>query len=279
MKRLKTLFNKWRETVKISVTNPSNFNELWSLSTSRVQFFSLLTIIVLIVSILISILIATTTLKNYFVSSNGDVPREQLVQQKLQIDKLTSKLDAQEKYIDNIRSIILGKTPSDTVKKIKNKVEVDPNSVNSDLTKEEQKIAEKVKNDQRTNTSKRPALTMHFIAPLRGKVIQKFDPISSRGIVIESSKNRTILSCLSGTVIYSGFSQKDGNLIIIEHPNNFISVYKHSKSRLKNTGDKVRTGDPIAINGVETENSQQTTITFELWLNQQSVNPQEYIDF
>lgn len=279
MKRIKSLMNKWRETVKISLTNPTNFNEIWSVSTSRIQFFSLLTLIILITTVCLSILIAKTTLKNYFIPGGSEVPREELVEQKLQIDKLTSKLNAQEKYIDNIRSIILGKTPSDTLKKIKNKVEVDPNSINSDLTEEEKKIAEKVKNDQRTNTTKRPLLTMHFITPIKGNVIQKFNPISSTAITIESSENRTILSCLSGTIIYSGFSQKDGNILIIEHPNNFISVYKHTKSRLKKTGDKVRTGDPIAITGIKNTSSKQASITFELWLNQKPVNPQEYIDF
>jgi murein DD-endopeptidase MepM/ murein hydrolase activator NlpD len=88
-----------------------------------------------------------------------------------------------------------------------------------------------------------------------------------------------MLSCLSGTVIYSGFTQKDGNVILIEHPNNFISVYKNSQSRLKKSGDKVRTGDPIAITENSNDIKKAVVIHFELWLNQKPVDPLEYIDF
>jgi len=92
-------------------------------------------------------------------------------------------------------------------------------------------------------------------------------------------KNKTVLACLSGTVIYSGFSQKDGHILILEHPNNFISVYKHNQSRLKISGDKVRTGDPIAIVGNSGENSTGPHLHFELWLNQKALNPLDYMKF
>ncbi|MCK9344281.1 MAG: M23 family metallopeptidase, partial [Massilibacteroides sp.] len=68
-------------------------------------------------------------------------------------------------------------------------------------------------------------------------------------------------------------------IIIIQHRNGFISVYKHNESLLKKDGDKVTAGQAIALAGNEGELSLGFHLHFELWYKGIPVNPQEYIAF
>lgn len=278
MKKIKDFFSNWRRSYKIAASNPENFNEYWSLNTSKIQVVSFIGLLVLVLSILIGFLMVKSPLGEMFGSDKSSIDRNEIVEQKLKIDSLARKLDAQEKYIDNIKMIILGEVPKDTVVKLKNKELLDPNKVKTDASPAEKVIADKVKNDQRTISRKEASIAVHFISPVTGVISQKFDS-KHLGVDIVTPKNKTVLACLSGTVVYSGFSQKDGHILILEHPNNFISVYKHNQSRLKISGDKVRTGDPIAIVGNSGENSTGPHLHFELWLNQKAVNPLDYMKF
>jgi len=278
MKKIFGFFSNWRRSFKIAASNPDTFNEYWSLNTSKIQLVSFIMLIVVLLSILIGFIMVKSPLVDMFRSEKSSIDRNEIVLQKLKIDSLARKLTAQEKYIDNIKMIILGEVPKDTIVKLKNKELMDPNKVKTHASRAEKVIAAKVKNDQRTVSKKEPSIAVHFISPVIGLLSQKFDR-KHLGVDIVTPKNKTVLACLSGTVIYSGFSQKDGHILILEHPNNFISVYKHNQSRLKISGDKVRTGDPIAIVGNSGENSTGPHLHFELWLNQKALNPLDYMKF
>ena len=87
------------------------------------------------------------------------------------------------------------------------------------------------------------------------------------------------MACLAGTVVYSGYTQKDGFILIVDHANGYLSVYKHNKTVLKKTGNRVQMNDPIAIAGNSGENSTGPHLHFELWYNQSAVNPEDYMRF
>jgi murein DD-endopeptidase MepM/ murein hydrolase activator NlpD len=70
-----------------------------------------------------------------------------------------------------------------------------------------------------------------------------------------------------------------GYVIYIQHRSNIISVYKHNAELLKNTGDKVKAGEAIAIIGNTGKLSTGPHLHFELWYNGTALDPQQYIDF
>jgi murein DD-endopeptidase MepM/ murein hydrolase activator NlpD len=110
-------------------------------------------------------------------------------------------------------------------------------------------------------------------------VSQGFDLKEHPAIDIVVPKDKTILACLAGTVVYSGYTQKDGFILILDHANGYLSVYKHNKTVLKKTGSRVQMNDPIAIAGNSGENSTGPHLHFELWYNQSAVNPEDYMRF
>lgn len=279
MGKIRAIITRWRQQIKFAAYDPQNFDELWGFTTSSIRLFSLLLLLVLIVGGGIGVLLVKSPLGVYFGTGNDSPDRRQLEEQRTRIAELDAKLNAQDKYIANIRSIILGEVPGDSISQPKALPEIDPSDIHAAQTSAEQVIAEKVKSDQRTGSPKMEKAIVHFIAPVRGLISQGFDGMKHPAVDVVAPENKTILTCLSGTVIYSGYSQKDGNLLLIAHANNFVSVYKHAKTRLKKTGDKVHTGDPIATVGSSGENSSGPHLHFELWLNQMAVNPSDYIRF
>ncbi|MEO9219427.1 MAG: M23 family metallopeptidase, partial [Bacteroidia bacterium] len=67
--------------------------------------------------------------------------------------------------------------------------------------------------------------------------------------------------------------------ITVQHTNNVISVYKHNSVLLKQIGDVVKAGDPIAIIGNSGEQSTGPHLHFELWYNGTPINPTDYMVF
>ena len=115
--------------------------------------------------------------------------------------------------------------------------------------------------------------------PTTGILIQEFDAASNHyGIDIQNKKNTIITSVAEGIVIYTGFDPMNGNTIVIQHPGNIISIYKHNEVLLKSVGAKVNMGEAIAKMGSSGQNRMQSAhLHFELWYNGFPVNPLDYI--
>lgn len=276
MSKISKRFKNWRKSFRLSIIDPKNFEEVWGVNGSRIQFVSLGTFIGLVLGILFAVLIYFL---GFFNSKNdaSSVKRSKIEEQYVEIQALKQKLDAQDKYIANIRDIILGQDHTDTLKPLKEIPGIDPDSIDYSKTEEERIIESKVKDDIRTQGKSKIDPSLHFIAPVEGVISQVYKT-SHKAIDIVTKEGSSVKACLSGTVIYSTYSQLDGHVLIIDHGNGFISVYKHNKTRLKKMGDKVRTGDPIALVGNSGENTTGPHLHFELWLKQQPVNPEDYFN-
>ena len=82
-----------------------------------------------------------------------------------------------------------------------------------------------------------------------------------------------------GTVIFSEWTAQTGYVIIIEHTNNLISVYKHNSVLTKEQGELVKAGEVIAAAGNTGELSTGPHLHFELWSDGYPIDPTNFIDF
>jgi murein DD-endopeptidase MepM/ murein hydrolase activator NlpD len=119
-----------------------------------------------------------------------------------------------------------------------------------------------------------------FFPPVNGTVSQSFNPQKDHfGVDVVTTADEPIKACLDGTVVASGWIPGEGNILIIQHSNDLISVYKHCSVLLKTQGDQILTGDPIGIVGNTGENTSGPHLHFELWKQGSALNPQEFISF
>ena len=276
MNWFKKFYRRLQKNVKYSASDPKTFDDIWSFQSTTIRLVSLFLIIVIAVGGLSAYLFS-----GLFANFAGDpkVDRNRLEEQEILIDELNQQVEIQANYIENIRLILAGKVPmrieGDTITQVH---QVDVNKVRENQTKSEKQLSNEVRSDMSTPKSTKESI-MFFGSPVLGVVSQSFKASNHAGIDIVTTKNETVKACLGGTVIYSGYSRKDGHILIVAHPGDYVSVYKHNKTLLKKVGRKVQLGDPIAIVGNTGENTTGPHLHFELWYQQTPVNPEDYMKF
>ena len=90
--------------------------------------------------------------------------------------------------------------------------------------------------------------------PLRGSVMARFgtdrpEGGTWRGILIKANEGATVQAVGGGSVVYANWLRGFGNLLIVDHGEQYLSVYAYNQSLLKQVGDAVRPGDTIALAG------------------------------
>lgn len=277
MSFFKKIYNKSKKNVKFSASDPSTFEEVWSFTSSRIRVTSLILVVLILFSVLILYVFG-----GVFSASGGkedvSIERSELEDQRRTVEKLLAAVEKRDRYIAASQMILSGKVPvNSNIDSLQKTIKVDYSDFDINPTKEDQEISKKVKNDMRT-VRESAAVIPYFKSPVNGVVSQKFEKNHS-GIDVVTEKDHTVKACLAGTVIYSGYTRKDGYILIVDHGNDYMSVYKHNKKALKKMGAKVKLGDAIAIVGNTGENTDGPHLHFELWYKQVPVNPEDYLKF
>ena len=104
--------------------------------------------------------------------------------------------------------------------------------------------------------------------PARGTLAGRFgedrpDGGSWRGIFIQASSGTPVRAVAGGTVVFSGWLRGFGNLLILDHGNDYLTVYGNNEAILKQVGDAVAAGDVVANAGT-TGGLTQSGIYFEI---------------
>lgn len=86
-----------------------------------------------------------------------------------------------------------------------------------------------------------------FAWPASGSVLQNFDETSSKGLSLGGKAGDIVRAAADGRVIFSGAGPRGyGNLIIVKHNNELLSVYAHNRSLSVKEGENVKRGQKIA---------------------------------
>lgn len=119
---------------------------------------------------------------------------------------------------------------------------------------------------------------MNFIWPAEGKIVRQFssnDP-KSDGIDIQFEKSTEIHAAADGKVIYSAANANFGNMVIIRHDDEFITVYAYLHTILAKEGQTVKQNDVIGLADA-TETKSVPTIHFEIRKSAKPVDPVKYL--
>jgi len=116
-----------------------------------------------------------------------------------------------------------------------------------------------------------------FRWPARGRVIQGFKSGGNDGINIAVPEGTAVKAAEGGVVKYAGSELKGyGNLVLIQHPNGFVSAYAHNGELDVKRGDTVKRGQTIAKAG-QTGNVSSPQVHFELRKGSTPVDPTGYL--
>jgi murein DD-endopeptidase MepM/ murein hydrolase activator NlpD len=116
-----------------------------------------------------------------------------------------------------------------------------------------------------------------FRWPARGRIIQAFKAGGNDGINISLPEGTSVKAAESGVVAYAGSELKGyGNLILIRHPNGFVSAYANNSDIEVKRGETVKRGQVIAKSG-QSGNVASPQLHFELRKGATPVDPTLYL--
>jgi murein DD-endopeptidase MepM/ murein hydrolase activator NlpD len=277
------LKQKLTDKYRLVVLNENTFEERFSLKLSRLNVFVLGGVFsVLLVAVTI-VFIAFTPIKEYIPGYSSTALKLKAAKLTFETDSLKIKLSILENFTRSIKPVLTGELVPETIDSLRlESIQKVIDERKLDATKADSIFREKVESKDRFPIQNNTTSTIKivFFAPLTGFISQKFDPNSKHfAIDIVAKTGSPIKAIADGTVIFSGWTTETGYVILLKHPNNYISVYKHNGNLLKQQGDFVESGEAIASVGSSGELTTGPHLHFELWSDGYAVNPENYIDF
>jgi hypothetical protein len=290
-KKDKKWYRKLRVKYRLVLFNETTFEERLSFRLTRLNVISLILSLMVIFFVMTYYVIAYTSLREYIPGYPDIHQKKELYRLGRMADSLLSDIQKKNLYIENIKRIIenrdiVEKIPSpDLTAKSYDTIE-DRKSPNDSLLRASFERQTRFNlNFGETgqvsfNQGQAIIQNQNFYKPLNGILTAKFNPLEKHyGVDIVASHNEAVKSVLDGTVLLSDWTLETGYILVIQHAGNLISVYKHNATLLKQEGDLVKAGEPVAIAGNSGEITTGPHLHFELWYNGNPVDPAVYINF
>ncbi len=105
--------------------------------------------------------------------------------------------------------------------------------------------------------------------PVRGAVVGRFGAprggggATWKGVFVRTEAGADVHAVAAGKVVFADDLRGFGNLVIIDHGDQYLSIYGNNETLLRHTGDTVRSGDVIARAG-NSSGDEETGLYFEL---------------
>lgn len=276
----KKLLHKYR----LVILNEDTFEERISFKLTRLNVFVLVAFSVLLLIVLTTLLIAFTSLREYIPGYSSTALKVKAIKLNEQIDSLQQVTMRDSIYLASIKNVLTGEIKSVDINKdsLYETFKVDASNIDLTPNKQDSLLREEVAQEDKYNLFETATSKVNFVLfpPVKGELSQTYNPKEKHFAVdIVVPKDTPVKATADGTVIFSEWTAATGYVLIIEHPNNLISVYKHNASLTKRQGDLVKAGEVVAIVGNTGELTTGPHLHFELWSEGYPINPTTFIDF
>lgn len=267
---------------RLVILNEDTLEEQVSFKLNRLNVYVIGGVFAIILIFLTAILIAFSPLKEYIPGYSSTKLKKKAIRLAEHANNLSDSITVNELYINNIKAILNGNIKveeinHEPVAQTKNNENVDLNA-----TKLETEFREKIEETEQFSLFEKATKKTQivFVAPVKGKITSSFNQKEKHfAIDIAIIKDTPIKAVANGTIIFAGFTVETGFVLIIEHEQGYLSVYKHNASLFKEQGDLVTSGEVVANSGSTGTLSSGPHLHFELWSDGYQIDPTKFIDF
>lgn len=223
------------------------------------------------------ILVAVTPLRRLLPGYSGIDGRRETVEALLRLDSLQAKADAQSLYLENLRSVI-GSTRSAAAPDSAGMAlgDFNPDELLDPSEREQLFIARM--NERERAQGRMPSASISenifFCSPAPGAVMGS-DPVQSGAVLFRIPEGSAVESPADGRVV-DKYRTQEGYVLVIQHGDGYLSRFSMLQSPLVDAGQKVDTGEPVALLPRGTGRN-INTMRMELWHNGIKLNPTDYI--
>ncbi|SMC38285.1 M23 family metallopeptidase [Cellulophaga tyrosinoxydans] len=283
-KKRKEIKRKLLHKYRLVILNENTFEEKISFKLSRLNVFITGSLFIVCLIAFTTLLIAFTPLREYIPGYSSTKLKKQATELTYKTDSLVTVLNYTNKYLDNIRMVLNGDVTNNKINRdsLFEQFKIDPSTIDLTPIKEDSVLRAQVALEDKYNLFERSTKNINQIlfSPINGTITQEYDPNKKHyAIDIVAPSGTPVKAVADGTVIFSEWNTETGYVIILEHKDGLLSVYKHNGSLNKEQGEIVRAGEVIASVGNTGELTTGPHLHFELWSNANPANPKDYIDF
>ncbi|MBK86142.1 MAG: peptidase M23 [Flavobacteriaceae bacterium] len=280
----KKLKKTWLHKYRLVVLNEDTFEEKLNIRLTRLNVFIVSALLAIVVVFLTTTLIAFTPLREYIPGYTLPTLQGQAIRLDKKTDSLLQISLMNERYINSIKKALSGEAAFESINKdsIYDSVESEIDLVGLQTSNADSLLRAKVDNEDKYNLfeSATAATNFLFFPPVNGSVSSPFDLSKQHYAVdIVVSKGTPVKAAAAGRVVLASWTSDSGYVIIIDHGNQLLSVYKHNANLTKRQGDLVRAQEVIANSGSSGELSTGPHLHFELWYDGNPIDPETFINF
>lgn len=277
----KKIKQKLLSRYRLVILNDNTFEEKISFNLSRLNVFVFAGFSIIALIALTTVLIAFTPLREYIPGYSSTALKKKAYLLTHKADSLKVALEVNTKQLNSVRKMLTGDVFSADSLAISASTEVVqfeaiPTSIQDSL------LRSNVEREDKYNLLEEEDVQKNFVLfpPVKGSISEGFHQDTKHFAVdVVVAVGTPIKSVADGRVIFAEWTIETGYVLIVDHGNQLLSVYKHNSAINKSQGDFVKTGEVISFSGSDGELSTGPHLHFELWSKGYPLDPTNFIAF
>lgn len=276
--------NRSQLKYKVVVSNDETFKEIISLKTNNFQLFLFALLYTISVVIFSTAIIFFTQVREYVPGYPSTDLLVLAAKTTIKTDSLERELALNAQFFSAIESVLIGES-NEAAKTLKQDTLIQNDLKEAQIVAaipQDSVLRAYVDNLDRFNLTRNQLQidSKSYYSPVKGVVTDGFD-IEKNHFAVDISVDigTPVKAILAGTVLFSEWSVETGHVILLDHGDNLISVYKHNSKILKSQNDNVQAGEVIAFSGEEGALSSGPHLHFEIWKNSLPIDPETILSF
>ncbi|MBD5210206.1 MAG: M23 family metallopeptidase [Bacteroidales bacterium] len=268
---------------RLSLYNENSLNRLWTVKMGRKSLILLITVAVLAIFSGGVMLISLTPLRTFLPGYLSGSERYHLMQVDERADSLAARLDIYGKYLDNVAGIMTGSVSPDSMMVVVDVPADSASAVKADTVAligrnaAESEFVRMYSERENFDLDDRQELLAEaplFVSPVRDAMVTVGNDPTVATIEV-THKDAGVHAINRGTVVDQYRSDDGGYVVIIQHPDGYLSRYSGLSRIFTRPGVNIDADSRIG----RYVNDGKTPLRFELRRDGQALKPLEYIPF
>ena len=118
--------------------------------------------------------------------------------------------------------------------------------------------------------------------PVKGELMASFgarraDGPNWKGLFITAAEGAEVKAIAAGEIIFADWMRGFGNLLVVDHGGQYMTIYGNNQSLLKRPGDKLKAGEVIATVG-NSGGNEQSGLYFEMRYQGRAIDPSSWMN-
>ena len=277
------LENLYKE-YKVVISNDKTFEERLSFKATKAGVFLIGTIFTAALIVLTVILIFFTQLKEYVPGYSSLELLKSSKELSFKTDSIEKMIALNSQYYNSIKKVLIGELDTIAFNRDSILSEINLDLFSSELSpsSEDSLLRKYIEEEDMFYLTKNQLLIQNKILfqPVLGEITQKFNYKENHFAIDIAIDTRTPVKAISdGRVVLSEWTMETGHVIIVDHGDMLLSVYKHNSSLVKKQNELVAAGEVIALSGNQGTLTTGPHLHFELWKNGAPIDPEQFFNF